>query len=660
MKKSISSHRRSLPTRSGTTRSSTKRKSTIPDSTNPNALVTRSGRLVHKKELHNEEDNESNDDEEKSEMDHDDSLSEGKEIGNSLNTNGGIHKMISRSSIVKNGFSPRKFYNLPNIEQKQLRQTRGSNYKQSSLSSQNNNNNNNNNLTEEMLINKLKTVSVNATNKPTVQRQNLKHLRPKAEDLANYGHLDDQNDDDDDEDEDDVHSTKSTDSLPYSMFCDKDGNNVRNTLSKTINRNGKQSSINYRKSSRFFNGSNKVDQYRQTAVHQISNCQSLYGIAFNPFCSETNDVFAVAGDKIITLFECYQNGTIAAVLSYIDEKDYFYCCCFAYDTDPTRWRPSKRLDSGIPSQYLLAGGKRGIIRIIVLDDPIQMYSRRSFLQSHGGSINDLKCDPRRPQLLFSCSSDFTIRLWNIQTRILIAIFGGWHGHLDQVIHCDIHQSLNLFASCGVDNTVMIWNYDTPELKTAIELSHTYHLQKRNLSFPTINVHLPHYETRHPHCHYIDCIQWFGDFLITRSVDKKLKMWRPTNDKLQPNIPLSELCSKIVTRDDCNVNERNPKKNIIEVYDFPVDSEEQFFIKFSLNHDKNNLALGDQYGNVYFADLSSDDLTKIVSSYFEQRTSCLQTTVRNVAYNISGSTIILIQDQGYVTRIEKTNSIIKLK
>jgi WD40 repeat protein len=77
--------------------------------------------------------------------------------------------------------------------------------------------------------------------------------------------------------------------------------------------------------------------------------------------------------------------------------------------------------------------------------------RRFVLQGHGRSINDLRFLPTDPNMLLSCSSDESCRLWNVVTLQLAVIFGGWHGHRSAVLSLDVHLLGRMFASCGMDN-----------------------------------------------------------------------------------------------------------------------------------------------------------------------------------------------------------------
>jgi WD40 repeat protein len=79
------------------------------------------------------------------------------------------------------------------------------------------------------------------------------------------------------------------------------------------------------------------------------------------------------------------------------------------------------------------------------------WLRRRVSQGHGRSINDLRFLPSDPNMLLSCSSDESCRLWNVVTLQLAVIFGGWHGHRSAVLSLDVHLLGRMFASCGMDN-----------------------------------------------------------------------------------------------------------------------------------------------------------------------------------------------------------------
>jgi polycomb protein EED len=75
------------------------------------------------------------------------------------------------------------------------------------------------------------------------------------------------------------------------------------------------------------------------------------------------------------------------------------------------------------------GGLKGVIRVYC---PFP-YKPKCALIGHGCSINDLKVSPKKSSILLSASKDHTFRMWNVNTRVCIAIFGGVEGHRDEVL-----------------------------------------------------------------------------------------------------------------------------------------------------------------------------------------------------------------------------------
>ncbi len=137
-----------------------------------------------------------------------------------------------------------------------------------------------------------------------------------------------------------------------------------------------------------------------------------------------------------------------------------------------RTRPHDNMCAGVP--LLAVAGEKATIRVIHVGRmkavaslqvrPAPCASRSpshsgishcsllpSSPQGHGRSINDLRFLPSDPNMLLSCSSDESCRLWNVVTLQLAVIFGGWHGHRSAVLSLDVHVLGCMFASCGMDN-----------------------------------------------------------------------------------------------------------------------------------------------------------------------------------------------------------------
>lgn len=75
--------------------------------------------------------------------------------------------------------------------------------------------------------------------------------------------------------------------------------------------------------------------------------------------------------------------------------------------------------------------------------------------------------------------DHALRLWNIQTDTLVAIFGGVEGHRDEVLSADYDLLGEKIMSCGMDHSLKLWRINSKRMMNAIKESYDYNPNKTN-------------------------------------------------------------------------------------------------------------------------------------------------------------------------------------
>ncbi|ELQ75551.1 Transcriptional repressor EED/ESC/FIE, required for transcriptional silencing, WD repeat superfamily [Trachipleistophora hominis] len=206
------------------------------------------------------------------------------------------------------------------------------------------------------------------------------------------------------------------------------------------------------------------------------------------------------------------NHDLEQLQKYLDEddKEEFLSCTFYDLKDKT---------------LLVLAGERGILKIIDLCTG----SFYMALKGHGGPIIDMLHKEVRPNIVFSASSDTTIRMWDLQRACTLVIFGGLAGHEDVVLSIDISVDGNYLVSSGTDNSIKVWSI--PNITSEVVIKDRaftpgkYHFGNSEFNYTDIPVktNFPIFNSQVLHKAYINCVKFFGNVIISKNISKRLSI-----------------------------------------------------------------------------------------------------------------------------------------
>lgn len=238
--------------------------------------------------------------------------------------------------------------------------------------------------------------------------------------------------------------------------------------------------------------------FRSGYIKLASN-KPIYGVEFcNCLRSDEIVIFATVGANNVTIFEC-TDYEMKILQTYVDpdEEEIFLTCCWTYSTNTLH-------------AILAFGGVRGIIKLI---HPMSLLTSQ-ILIGHCAAIHDLKVHPKDSSILLSVSRDHTLRLWNIESAVCIAIFGGSDGHTDQIVSADFDSNGNKIVSGGGDYAMKIWHLDKLPIRKLIQSSFSAP-DVSDCPFRAAKIYSPEFTTRNIHNNIVDCVKWFGCGILSK-------------------------------------------------------------------------------------------------------------------------------------------------
>ena len=338
---------------------------------------------------------------------------------------------------------------------------------------------------------------------------------------------------------------------------------------------------------------------------------------------------------------------------------------------------------------LCLAGTRGVIKVI----DTNLRALYMTLSGHGNDITDLKFSPTNEWLLLSSSKDESVRLWNLQRGVNVAVFTGHHGHRGQVLSVAWHMSGSKIATCAMDNTVKLWRIFSEggskcgPIETAVRKSFTVvpddwgGKNEACRKLKPIFHQFPYFSTDKAHTNYvgrsncelflahllwisllylsfscryvlkpcfilsIDCVQFVGDLILSKSVSNKVVLWKPlfNND--------------IESEQTIHVKHRVPS-SILFLREFTLDHCGSWYVRFESPPPYHQiLALGNQKGEVKIWRIGNGDddsgchpnqkyfCNLKTSEYFNGAYD--QSTVRLVTFNPHGFHLVAVKDDSTV-------------
>jgi len=337
--------------------------------------------------------------------------------------------------------------------------------------------------------------------------------------------------------------------------------------------------------------------YSCVKIIQETHQKQVYAVEVNTQVQCDGILFATVGSNSIQIYKLDSNDKTQLIHAYLDPdpEESFYSCSWTLidsnsnsnravvtstTTTPTTTAAAAAVAKQQPSVILAAGGKRGVIRII----DVTKKSKSKFFH-HTGAVNHLVFSKAKPHILCTASTNCTVALWDVKLFVCLVVFHGPDGHNNEVLAVDMNDKFTMLASAGMDSVINVWSLTKSKIQKQIQLGDNQKLnsnQKRlikpyEMSFPDI-------KATSIHDHYIDCIQFYDNFIISKCADHSFSIWQPC----LPN------------------NQTTKQPHLLLKWSYSQKEKLIWFIKFDISFAEQLLAVGSSDGIITLWDLKSKE------------------------------------------------------
>jgi polycomb protein EED len=216
----------------------------------------------------------------------------------------------------------------------------------------------------------------------------------------------------------------------------------------------------------------------------------------------------------------------------------------------------------------------------------------------------------------------------LESFACVAIFAGQNGHTKGIISVSWHPHGDRFATSGYDHFIRLWNISNPSVSEALQASFGMTRSECRNAFRPIIHQFPYFATRKVHNNYVDCVQWLGHMILSKSTHNQITLWEP------------DLSSK----KKVDAPSYQPPDNVIVLQTFEISNCNNWSERFGIDLMGQHLAVENLSGEV--DERKIDDSKKEPTQKLKEKRFV---RFRIMAFSPDGKTLVSCADDATISR-----------